>query len=220
MKELEKSSQNYLADSYFDGKGIELFGYQLLTILISILTCGIAAPWMVCVLQRWKMSHTVINGKRLTFNGTGGSLLGHWILWEILTIIICGIYAFFSHVALRKWEMSHTFIEGESIIPNEKSSYFDGDSFAYFGYGLLSVLLLFITCGIAYPWVMSMLQSWDVKHQVINNRRLVFDGTGLGFLGEYIIIALLTLITCGIYGSWGVVRMHKYITRHTNFCES
>lgn len=204
--------------SYFDGSGIELFGYTLLAGLVSAVTCGIAAPWMICKIYQWRISHTVINGRRLTFDGTGASLLGHWILWEILTVITCGIYAFFAHVALRKWELGHTYIDGEPVMPNTGASSFDGNSFQYFGYSLLGGLLVLLTCGIASPWVMCMLQGWDTKHQIINNRRLTFSGSGLGFLGEWIIIALLTLITCGLYSSWGIVRMNKYIIRHTDFC--
>lgn len=216
-KELERSGIVDPENSQFDGAGLELLGYTLLLILVSGITCGIAAPWMICKIYRWRVSHTVINGKRLVFTGTGASLLGHWILWEILSVVTCGIYAFFAHVALRKWELNHTFIEGEPITENGNESYFDGGSFAYFGYGFMGGLLLLITCGLAYPWVMAMLQKWDTKHQVINRRRLTFSGTGLGFLGEYFIILLLSLITCGIYAPWGNVRMNKYIVRHTDF---
>lgn len=217
-KDLERAGAVDTENSYFDGNGIELLGYTLLATIISVVTCGIATPWMICKLNKWRLEHTVINGKRLTFNGTGGSLLGHWILWEILTIITCGIYGFFTYVALRKWELNHIFIDGEPIIPNQTTSYFDGNSFEFLGYGLLGGLLLCVTCGIAYPWVMCMIQKWDTKHQVINGRRLVFSGSGLGFLGEYIIIALLSLITCGIYAPWGTVRMNKYIIKNTDFC--
>lgn len=101
----------------------------------------------------------------------------------------------------------------------ESSSYFDGNSFEYLVYAVLGGILTCVTCGIATPWAVCMIQRWDVKHQNINNRRLVFSGTGLGFLGEYIIIALLSLITCGIYSSWGQVRLLKYITRHTDFVD-
>ena len=216
-KDLERAGVVDPENSKFDGAGIELLGYMLLSALVSVITCGIAAPWMICKIYRWKTSHTVINGKRLTFTGSGASLLGHWILWELLSVVTCGIYAFFAHVALRKWELKNTYIEGEPIVANGNESYFDGGSFTYFGYGLLGGLLLLLTCGIAYPWVMAMLQKWDTKHQVINNRRLAFSGSGLGFLGEYIIIFLLTVITCGIYAPWGTVRMNKYIVRNTDF---
>lgn len=206
-------------NSKFDGTGMELLGYTLLTILVSAITCGIGAPWMICKIYKWKVHHTVINGKRLTFTGTGGSLLGNWILWELLTVVTCGIYSFFAHVALRKWELKHTYIEGEPIIANGNESYFDGGSLAYFGYGLLGTLLLLVTCGLAYPWVMAMIQKWDTSHQVINRRRLIFKGSGLGFLGEYIIIFLLSVITCGIYTPWAFVRMNRYIARNTNFLD-
>lgn len=204
-------------NSYFDGSGLELLGYTLLTALVSTITCGIATPWMICKIYKWRLNHTVINGRRFTFDGTGAALLGHWIIWELLTVFTCGIFSFFAHVALRKWELSHTYIDGEPITPGSNVSSFDGNSFQYFGYGLLGGLLMGVTCGIATPWVVCMLQKWDTKHQIVNNRRLVFSGTGLGFLGEYIIIALLTIITCGIYTPWGMVRQMKYIVRHTDF---
>lgn len=216
-KDLERAGIADPENSKFDGSGIELFGYSVLTTIVCLITCGIAAPWMICKTYKWRISHTVINGKRLTFTGSGASLLGHWILWEILTVITCGIYGFFVHIALRKWEMSHTFIENEPILAGENESYFDGGSLQYLGYGLLSGILLMITCGISYPWVMVMLQKWDTKHQVINRRRLVFSGSGLGFLGEYLIIFILTVITCGLYAPWGTVRMNKYIIRNTDF---
>ncbi len=216
-KDLERAGIEDPENSKFDGAGIELFGYMILTTLVSTVTCGIATPWMICEVTKWKTSHTVINGKRLTFTGSGGSLFGYWILWMILTVITCGIYSLFIHVALRKWELSHTYIEGESIVANGNESYFDGGSFAYLGYEILAGLLLLFTCGLAFPWVMAMLQEWDTRHQVINRRRLIFSGSGLGFLGEYIIIAILSGITCGIYAPWGTVRLNKYIIRHTDF---
>lgn len=204
-------------DSQFDGSGLELLGYGILTMLVSLITCGIGAPWMICKVYSWRMQHTVINGRRLTFTGSGASLLGHWILWEILTVITCGLYGFFAHVALRKWELNHTYIAGEPIIANGNESYFDGSSLAYFGYSLLSSLLLGITCGLSFPWVMTMLQKWETKHEVINRRRLAFDGTGMGFLGEFLIILLLSVVTCGIYLPWGTVRWMRYVTRHKHF---
>ncbi|WP_271019179.1 DUF898 family protein [Lactobacillus delbrueckii] len=81
--------------SYFDGTGAGLFGTYLLYAFLTIITCGFAAPWLNCAIQRWRTRHMVVDGKRVTFNGTGASLLGHWILWEFLTVITCGLFAFF-----------------------------------------------------------------------------------------------------------------------------
>ncbi len=218
-KDLERRGVEDREMSKFDGDGVELFGYIILASLVSTITCGIAAPWMICKIKRWQLSHTVINNKRLVFTGTGGSLFGHWLLWELLTVVTCGIYGLFVHIALRKWEMKNTFIEGEEAAIGESVSYFDGGYWDFIGYEILCGLLLMVTCGLAFPWVMEILQKWDTRHQVINGRRLVFSGTGLGFLGEYLIIAILSFITCGIYGPWGTVRMNKYIIRNTDFVD-
>ncbi len=211
-KEVEESRiANDPVASYFDGDGITLFGLTLLGSLLTVITCGIALPWMICKVYKWRISHTVINGRRLTFTGTGGSLFGHFLLWSLLSVITCGIYGFFMHVALKKWELEHTFYEdGSGAV-----GMFDGDSFQYFGYGVLTGLLLMITCGLAFPWTITMIQKWETGHSIVGGNRLQYEGTALGLLGQYIIIALLTFITCGIYSSWGIVRLNKYIIAHT-----
>lgn len=218
----ETMSELVRIPSEFTGSGATLFGYTILSALVGLVTCGIATPWMICKVRKWRIENTVINGKRLTFTGTGGSLLGHWILWELLTICTCGIFSFWVYVSLRRWELQRTFIDGEPVVMGgnkEKVSDFDGKVYSYFGYSVLSALILIVTLGLAYPWVMSMLQGWDTKHQIINGHRLTFDGTGLGFLAEFLIIWILTIITCGIYSSWGTVRLNRYIIRHTNFVD-
>lgn len=216
----EEEERRIAADpkaSYFDGDGLTLLGYILLTVVVSGITCGIAAPWMICMLNKWRLEHTVIGGRRLAFNGTGGSLLGHWILWEILSVITCGIYSFFMYVALKKWELGHTYYADEPQSGTGASgSFFDGNSFEYFGYGLLQSILLLITCGLAAPWTLTMIQKWEIRHEVISGDRLYYNGTGLGILGQYIIVYLLSLITFGIYSPWGLVRINRYICSHTH----
>ena len=200
------------AVSYFDGSGLDMLGLTILTGIVSTITCGIATPWMLCKVYKWRKSHTVIDGRRLDFVGSGSSLLGHWILWCFLSVITCGIFSFFQYVALRKWEMQNTVYADD---PNVRGA-FDGNSFQFFGYGLLQSLLLMLTCGIAGPWTITMIKKWEVKHETIGNDRMVYDGTALGILGQYLIVLILTSITCGIYSSWGIVRMNKYIYSHTH----
>lgn len=218
-KDLERAGYVDPEKSYFDGSGVELLGYCILTVIVCTVTCGLAFPWMYCKIVKWRLEHTVINDKRLTFTGSGASLFGHWILWEILTAVTCGIYGFFVYCALKRWELEHTFVMGEPIYANDKVSYFDGSTPSYIGYSILAGLGIVFTCGLATPWMMVMIQRWETEHEVINGRRLRFSGTGLGFLGEFLIIFILSLITCGIYSYWGIVRMNKYIIRNTDFID-
>ncbi len=96
------------ADSYFDGRLLQLVGWQLLGFFITILTLGICYPWALCKVYGWKINHTVIEGRRLTFNGTAIGLFGLWIKWFLLSLITLGIYSFWVRISLEKWRVKHT----------------------------------------------------------------------------------------------------------------
>ena len=99
---------NGLQESFFDGKLIQQIGYLLLGLLITVCTLGICWPFAHCLMYRWKIKHTVINGHRLAFDGRGIQLWGKWLLWALLCIITFGIYSFWLHIALERWRAKHT----------------------------------------------------------------------------------------------------------------
>lgn len=205
-------------ESWFDGNGVQVIGYYILCVLISMLTCGLAAPWGIVQIVRWRVSHTIINGRRQYFNGTATGLFGLWIKWILLSLITCGIYAFFAYVDYKKWETRHTSY-GDNIVPDGvvyMDSEFTGNSFEYLGYAILTGILSSLTCGIAGAWCAMMLQKWEKKNTVIRNQVYTFDGTGGGYFLIYLTNVLLTTLTCGIYGPWAIVRMQKYIVSHTH----
>lgn len=100
-------------DSYFDGHLIQLVGYQILTFLVTFFTLGIATPWAMCMLYKWEIKHTVINGHRLTFDGTAMGLFGQWIKWLFLMLITFGIYGFWVNISLKKWKTKHTHFDSQ-----------------------------------------------------------------------------------------------------------
>src|SRR4051794_11062196 len=55
----------------FDGTAGDFFMVYLLTILLTVITFGLAFPWTCCMFEKWKTEHTLVNGRRLSFNGTG-----------------------------------------------------------------------------------------------------------------------------------------------------
>ncbi|MBF0818330.1 DUF898 family protein [Streptococcus acidominimus] len=95
-------------NSYFDGGLLDYIGYKLLAGLITVATFGICAPWGICIMYKWKIKHTVIDGKRLYFDGTAMQLFGNWIKWLALIIITLGIYSFWVHIKLEQWITKHT----------------------------------------------------------------------------------------------------------------
>ena len=62
-----------------------------------------------------------------------------------------------------------------------------------------------------------MVYNWEVKHTVIDGRRLYFDGTALQLFGNWIKWLLLTIITLGIFSFWLAIALRKWKTKHTHF---
>lgn len=202
-----------MKDSYFDGGLLQLVGYTLLGVLVTVITLGICLPWAYTMIYNWEAKHTVINGERLHFNGTAIGLFGNWIKWLLLTIITLGIYGFWLGIKLKKWRVSHTYTASGATY----DSRFDGGLLQLVGYRLLGFLITVITLGICLPWSYTMIYNWETKHTIINGRRLEFNGTAIGLFGNWIKWFLLTVITLGIYGFWVGIKLKKWKISHTCF---
>ncbi|MEG0250379.1 MAG: DUF898 family protein [Peptostreptococcus sp.] len=97
-----------MQESYFDGGLLQYVGWTILGTLITVFTLGICFPWACCMIYRWEIEHTVVNGQRLYFDGTATQLFGNWIKWFLLTIITLGIYGFWLFIKLKQWKVKHT----------------------------------------------------------------------------------------------------------------
>ena len=100
-----------MKESYFDGGLLQQIGWTLLGSLLTICTFGICLPWAVCMLENWKVKHTVIEGKRLCFDGSATQLFGNWIKWLLLTVITLGIYGLWVRIKMTQSVTKHTHFE-------------------------------------------------------------------------------------------------------------
>lgn len=100
-----------------------------------------------------------------------------------------------------------------------RNSYFDGGLLQQIGWTLLGILVTACTFGICYPWALCMLYGWEVRHTVIEGRRLGFDGKAIQLFGNWIIWLLLCIVTLGIYGFWVHIALKKWKTKHTYFVD-
>lgn len=100
-----------------------------------------------------------------------------------------------------------------------RNSYFDGGVGGYIGTTILAWAVTAFTFGICAPWGICMRYNWQIKHTVIEGRRLAFDGTAVQLFGNWIKWLLLTIITLGIYGFWVNIKVEQWKTKHTYFVD-
>lgn len=95
-------------ESRFTGGLLGLVGISILQGLLICFTLGLAAPWAICIKERWVASHTIVDGHQLYFDGTGMQLFGNYIKWWLLSIVTCGIYGLWLGINMKKWVVMHT----------------------------------------------------------------------------------------------------------------
>ena len=204
--------QNARSDSYFDGNTWQLIGYRILSAFVNTITLGIAYPWMLCMVQRWEVKHTVIHGRRLKFNGHGHQLIGKYLLWVFLTIITFGIYGIWLGLGMKKWVIKHTVYADEE---RPVDSYFSGGAGGYLGIHILSLILTLFTFGIGKAWADKMVLKWEARHTHIGGSPLEFNGTGGQLFVKYLLLVLLTPLTLGIYALFFTVIYMRWQVKHT-----
>lgn len=95
-------------------------------------------------------------------------------------------------------------------------SYFDGGLLQKICWRILGLLITVCTLGICYPWAKCMVVGWEIKHTVIDGKRLIFDGNAVQLFANWIKWLILSIITIGIYGFWAAIKMKKWVTKHTH----
>lgn len=82
----------------FNAKAGEVFGFLFLQGLLLTITFGIYAPWYMCNVYDFIVSHLESRTKEarttIKFHKDGGTLFGLWLKVFLLSAITFGIYAF------------------------------------------------------------------------------------------------------------------------------
>lgn len=190
-----------------------------ISVLVSIITLGLAYPAMACWKNRWRAQHTYINGKQLAFDGKALQFLGKFMLWLLLSVVTIGIYyVVCMKVAVAKWETKHThFAEGTATKDEEGKSLsnFDGHWYQLLGVNLLSGFVTVITLSFGAYWAHCHKERWFCKHKTIDGYKLYFDGKAVQYFGKRVLWTFLTIITFGIYSFWLKVKSLKWTISHT-----
>lgn len=123
-------------------------------------------------------------------------------------------------------EINRVYIEIDKAIDNsektskeelQSKSYYDDHAIPAFFAKIGRGLLLLITLGIAYPFVLCMKIAREVKHTKYDGYEMYFDGNGGQLIGKWIIWILLCIPTFGIYAFFIPNRIKKWVAKHTHF---
>ena len=109
--------------SNFTGGFWGYVGHSLLSFLLTVVTLGIATPWIICRWARWFINKTTLDGKQIYFEGKGGALFGRMLLWGLLTIVTLGIFSVMYVIKFYRWIISNThfFDLSEVSLPETQS---------------------------------------------------------------------------------------------------
>ena len=98
----------YSRKSVFGGGYFDHNRRVLLQVFFTIITLGLAMPWVICMDQRWHLNNMIIDGKQVIFEGTGKKFFWRYILWCFLTIITLGLCAYWMAVKMLRWDAKYT----------------------------------------------------------------------------------------------------------------
>ena len=196
-----------IGKSGFTATVFELFTEKLLLIWVSMITLGIAYPWLKCHYESFKASRTYIKGRRLVFNGRGGALAKKYFLWAFLSAITFGIFGIFAVDKIHKWVVEHTHYDGNETA---ESSY-NGKPGVTFLFNLAGTIVGVFTFGLVKTFVICKKEKYYSEHTLINGSPVYFEGTGFGLLKKQVLWGALTVATFGVFGLWKDLQRRQWI---------
>lgn len=211
--EPQKNLNKNISVSYFDGSLLDLMGWNFLRNILKAFTFGLGGAWGDCLYLKYKLSHTVLNGKRLKFEGQGSEYFVEQFKWTFLTIITLGIYALWIPINKTKWLVSNIHFEDSEF--DKTKTFFCGSMLRLLGINILCILITVISFGILAPLAECIKLRWIVKNTVINDTGIIFKGKTLSLYGKYIKWIFLTIITLGIYSLWVPIRKIDWEVENT-----
>ncbi len=207
----------------FDGTGGNFFAAIIGHLLLTFLTLGVYAPWMLCQVANWycknlKMFDAKNQQYSFRFDGAGLNLLLTMLGGYLLSIVTLGIYFPWFFVSLTKFFVDNTSIktpQGEQL-----KLEFEGGGGTLFGRLIVGYVLTLVTLGIYFPWFVASLYDFYAENTTVRmNKQKLLDIRYVGTGGKLFLPCIgglfLSLITVGIYYPWFLASLHKKLLEDT-----
>lgn len=91
---------------------------------------------------------------------------------------------------------------------------FDGTLGGLIGISLLQLLISVVTLGLGIPFAVCIGIRWQMRHTVVEGKRLYFKGNGFQLWGNVLKWLFCTVFTLGIYGFWLPIKYNEWVAKH------
>ena len=161
-----------------------MLGYGLLTGL----TLGLYGPFMRTRLTAYSLGNTWFGNEQVSFTGRGKDLFGRYLLAYLLTLPTLGLYWFWYLAAEARYFAEHTRFQ------NARFAAVTLTGGGLLKLALVNLLLLVITLGLAWPWVVVRTARFYAAHYslqgaldfaAISRSRQVAPRTGEGLIEAF-----------------------------------
>ena len=209
-------------ESKYTGGALTRLFINIGVVLLSLITLGIAYPFLLCAQEKWLKSHTFVNGRQLEFDGNGAQIIGKFILWLLLSLITFGLYAIFRlPLNMQRWKTKHTHVRGYRIGGKKGESKFTGSIFGLWGVRILEAIMMvfgIITLGFASAWGTLVKLRWFNEKKIIDGVKITNDAKVGQFWVKRLGWNILMVVTLGIHTIF--VRANsqmKFLASHDKF---
>ncbi|KMO39322.1 hypothetical protein VQ03_15875 [Methylobacterium tarhaniae] len=179
--------------------------------LLSFVTFGIYRFWYMTDLRRFFWSRTAIDGSPAEYTGTGKELfLGFLVALAILVPIYLGLFAVsLAFPALAPFSVAISFVTlfvlGQYAIYRGRRYRAmrtlwrgirlgqDGSALAYAARAAGWWLIVYLTFGLAFPFMRASQERYRVDHTLIGTSRLSSEARGRSVLGPWLLLYLVGL---------------------------
>ncbi|ANF81144.1 hypothetical protein A3K93_02355 [Acinetobacter sp. NCu2D-2] len=194
----------------FHGNGLEYFGIWIVNLLLMIVTLGLYSPWAKVRRLRYFYSNTALIQRRFDFTGVPTKILKG-------RLIALGIYLAISILSKQSWEwmlagalviwLAVPWLVRATLRFNARNSkfsnarfFFDGTHKAAYGIFFMSIFLMIITLGLAFPIVLWMYKKYTFNNLQLGQLKFNFKATWLNFVvAMYIpIIVYIGILVLGL----------------------
>ena len=208
-------------------------------ILLNILTLGFYRFWGKTRLRDFIWRHLRFGDEDFEYSGTGKELfigfliallvlvplvllfngLNAWLIttapiWQgalgmLQTILFLFLFQFAIY-RVRRYRMSRTQWRGIRAGQEGAATHY---AFLAMGYLLLTI----VTLGLAYPWMQTALERYQISNTQFGNRAFAFTGAGKELFKKWLLAWFLTPFTLGLSLLWYRAVSIRYFASHTRY---